>query len=172
MRDPSDFDEFYQANVAGLTRYAYGLTGDAGAAQDLAQDTFAKAWRHWSSVRDYERPQAWLRTVAARLAINRWRRLRGKTATLVGLAPSGAASPPPSEDVVVLVAALRQLPAAVRQAVVLHHMLDLTVTDIAAETGAPTGTVKARLTRGREQLAKILTDQSAPMSDREALDAS
>lgn len=56
-----------------------------------------------------------------------------------------------------LVEALRQLPEAQRQAVVLHHLCDLSIEQIAAETGSPAGTVKARLSRGRAALAKLLS---------------
>jgi RNA polymerase sigma-70 factor (ECF subfamily) len=48
------------------------------------------------------------------------------------------------------VAALRQLPEPQRRALVLHHVCDLPVHEVAAEVGAPEGTVKARLSRGRD----------------------
>lgn len=58
-------------------------------------------------------------------------------------------------------AALRQLPQAQRLAIVLHHLCDLSVEQVASETGAPVGTVKARLSRGRAALAKQLgTDEA------------
>ena len=55
-------------------------------------------------------------------------------------------------------AALRQLPEAQRQALVLHHIADLPVHDVAREVGVPEGTIKARLSRGRAALAALLTD--------------
>ena len=57
-----------------------------------------------------------------------------------------------------LVAALKQLPEAQRRALVLHHLADLPVHEVARETGVPEGTVKARLSRGRAALAALLTD--------------
>jgi predicted RNA polymerase sigma factor len=51
---------------------------------------------------------------------------------------------------------LRKVPAEQRRALVLCHLLDLTVEQIAAETGAQPGTVKARLARGRAALAPYL----------------
>jgi RNA polymerase sigma-70 factor (ECF subfamily) len=62
---------------------------------------------------------------------------------------------------VALVTALKQLPEAQRQALVLHHIADLSVHDVARETGVPEGTVKARLSRGRAALAALLTDDPA-----------
>ena len=59
-------------------------------------------------------------------------------------------------DRVALIAALRRLPEAQRRAVVLHHLCDLSVEQVAEETGSPVGTVKARLSRGRTALAALL----------------
>ncbi|MFI5908612.1 RNA polymerase sigma factor [Dactylosporangium sp. NPDC051541] len=70
-------------------------------------------------------------------------------------------SRPPSEETVLLVAALRRLPFEQRQAVVLYHLLDRSLADIAAETGANLNTVKTRLTRGRTALATLLTLDTA-----------
>ena len=57
-----------------------------------------------------------------------------------------------------LVAALRQLPERQRVAVVLHHLADLTVEQVAAETGASVAAVKQQLARGRRALAGLLSD--------------
>ena len=61
--------------------------------------------------------------------------------------------------------ALRGLPVAQRKVVVLHHLLDLPVEQVAAELGVPTGTVKSRLARARGALAA----QLAPGSGTEGL---
>ena len=63
----------------------------------------------------------------------------------------------PDEARIALVAALRRLPEAQRRALVLHHLCDLPVHAVAREVGAPEGTVKARLARGREALAALLS---------------
>jgi RNA polymerase sigma-70 factor (ECF subfamily) len=59
---------------------------------------------------------------------------------------------------VALVEALRKVPAEQRRALVLYHLCDLSVAQIAAETGVSAGTVKARLARGRAALAPYLQD--------------
>ncbi len=66
--------------------------------------------------------------------------------------------PPPEPHHVLLVQALRRIPEAQRRAVVLHHLCDLTVEQVAAEVGSPVGTVKAQLSRGRAALARLLSD--------------
>jgi RNA polymerase sigma-70 factor (ECF subfamily) len=67
---------------------------------------------------------------------------------------------PPSANHVALVAALKQLPEAQRKALVLHHIADLPVQDVAREMGVPEGTIKARLSRGRAALAVLLADDA------------
>lgn len=68
--------------------------------------------------------------------------------------------PAVDETHVALIAALKKLPEAQRQAIVLHHIADLPVHQVAAEVGAPTGTIKARLARGRAALAELLAEDT------------
>ena len=57
------------------------------------------------------------------------------------------------EDHLEIIAALRALPEAQRHVIALHYLADLPVDQIAAELGVPSGTVKSRLSRGRDALA-------------------
>ena len=153
----ASFDDFYTASAPATVRQLHAMTGDLTVAQDCVQEAYARAWQRWSVVGTYDAPAAWVRTVAWRLAVSRLRRAR------VGVGLLRRHGPPPpvpelSPDRVALVAALRQLPEAQRRALVLHHLCDLSVDEVAAETGAPSGTVKARLSRGRAALAVLLTD--------------
>ncbi|MEU8241697.1 SigE family RNA polymerase sigma factor [Actinoplanes missouriensis] len=154
-----DFDAFYRDTSRRLMRYAYGLTGDPGEAQDLVQEAYARAWQRWRRVSGYEDPEAWLRLVVNRLSADRWRRLFVRRHHAAS-APPAPAVPPPSDDVVLLVRAMRTLPATHRRALALHYLLDRSVADIAAETGASTGTVKSWLSRGRAGLAAALVHES------------
>jgi RNA polymerase sigma-70 factor (ECF subfamily) len=72
------------------------------------------------------------------------------------------AAPPPSETTVLLTAALRKLPSQLRHTVVLHYLFDMSVADIAAETGSPVGTVTSWLSRARVELAAILSAPATP----------
>jgi RNA polymerase sigma-70 factor (ECF subfamily) len=152
------FDEFYAASSARVLRALHAMTGDLSEAQDVVQEAYARAWQRWSSVRTYDAPEAWVRTVAWRLAVSRARRAK------VGLGKLRRHGPPPDvpaagPDHVALVDALRRIPEAQRRAVVLHHVLGLSVAEVAAECGVPDGTVKARLSRGRTALAELLTEK-------------
>jgi RNA polymerase sigma-70 factor (ECF subfamily) len=73
------FDDFYAGTVTGIIRQVYALTGDLAEAQDIAQETFARAWQRWSSVSRCDSPTAWARRVATNLATSRWRRIRTAT---------------------------------------------------------------------------------------------
>jgi RNA polymerase sigma-70 factor (ECF subfamily) len=155
MADVERFDAFYRGTSARLLRYAYGLVGDPTEAQDLVQEAYARAWQRWRRVSGYDDIEAWLRLIVTRLAADRWRRLAVRRARGAG-PPTPVA--PPSEDTVLLVAALRTLPMAHRRALTLHYLLDRSVADIAAETGASVNTVKSWLARGRSGLAAVLGD--------------
>ncbi|BBH64365.1 RNA polymerase sigma24 factor [Actinoplanes sp. OR16] len=159
MTGTDDFDAFYRDTSRRLTRYAYGLTGDSGEAQDLVQEAYARAWQRWRRVSAYEDPEAWLRLIVNRLSTDRWRRIFRRRDHAAAQPPEPP-FPPPSENTVLLVRAMRDLPAAHRQALVLHYLMDRSIAEIATETGASTGTVKSWLSRGRAGLAAAIGNDS------------
>lgn len=163
--DSADFDAFYIATVRRVVLYLYAACGDRSEAQDIAQEAFARAWQHWSKVAAYDDPEAWVRTVAWRLMINRWRGLRRWLAARARMGPPIDATDSPSPDRVAIVGALQRLPQPQRQVIALHYLLDMSVRDIAASVGVPEGTVKARLSRARAALARLLGEHDQEVSD-------
>ncbi|MFI7541354.1 SigE family RNA polymerase sigma factor [Actinoplanes sp. NPDC049599] len=161
----ADFDAFYQASARRMVLYLYAVCGDVAEAQDFAQESYARAWQHWPRVSALDDPEGWVRTVGWRLAANRWRGLRRRWAAQARMGPPDVVTASPSPDRVAVVAALQRLPAAQRQAVALHYLLDMSVQEIAHSTGTPTGTIKARLSRARTALAGLLGDHSPEVSD-------
>ena len=156
--DERTFDEFYAISYRRLVGQTYAICGNLAEAQDCVQEAFVRAWDKRRSLDVDQSPEAWVRTVAYRLAVSRWRKARR---ALLPPDRALAASTPTGPDVtrVALVRALQQIPPDQRRAIVLHHLCDLSVADIALEIGAPVGTVKARLSRGRAALAVLLADQ-------------
>lgn len=154
----AEFDEFYRGTVHRVVHLVYATTGDLSLAQECAQEAYARAWTQWRSVSAMRDPLAWVRTVARRLAVSQWRRHRARERAY---ARHGAASvaPAPTPDRVAVLEALGGLSPEVREALALHYLADLSVEQVAGETGSPVGTVKARLRRGRHQLAAVLADE-------------
>ena len=164
--DPSrerDFTAFYDATWPRTVACAYAMTGDLGEAEDVAQEAYSKAWPRWSALREYDDPGAWVRHVATRLAVSRWRRAR-TAAVFLARSRDPEPAPPPSDSTAALVAALKRLPEPQQRAVVLHHLGELSVAEIARIENCPEGTVKARLSRGRTALASLLAPQDGEPS--------
>jgi RNA polymerase sigma-70 factor, ECF subfamily len=159
MTSDAGFDEFYQSAFGRLVGQVYLVTGDLGDAEDAVQEAFARASVRWAQVRDFAVPEQWVRRVAMNLAVDGLRRARRRLAALARLGP-GPVAPPISVDRVTLAEALRTLPRSYRQVLVLHHLLELPVEQVARELGIPTGTVKGRLSRGRRALAARLCDRA------------
>ncbi|CCH21161.1 SigE family RNA polymerase sigma factor [Micromonospora lupini] len=157
MRHAQSFDEFYRSTARRMMRYGYAVSGDHTEAQDLVQEAFARAWRQWGRLSEHPAPEAWLRLVVSRLANDRWRHLH-RWRVMASRSGPPPTAPPPSENGVLLVHALRQLPATQRQALALHYLFDMPIEEIAREAGVPLGTVKSWLSRGRSRLAVLLPD--------------
>ncbi|MDP9497156.1 MAG: SigE family RNA polymerase sigma factor [Actinomycetota bacterium] len=155
--DEAEFDAFYQRSFVRLVGQLYAMTGDFAEAQDVVQEAFVRAWDRRSQLAAAEHPEAWVRTVAWRLAVSRWRRAQNAIAAWRRHGPPQDVDAPEVHNVA-LVTALRRIPEAQRRVIVLHHLCDLSVEQIAAETRAPTGTVKAQLSRGRAALKQHLVD--------------
>ena len=157
MADDAAFERLYAGASDRLVAQVFGLTADVPEAQDCVQEAFARAYLRWSHVSALDDPEAWIRTVAFRIAVSRWRRARTAVVARRRLG-SPLDVPALSADHVALVTALRTLPIAQREAIVLHHLVGLPVDEVAERTRAPVGTVKARLRRGRLALAPLLTE--------------
>jgi len=155
---PEDDEELRDFYASTYTRLVGTLTLAAGSqaeAEEVVQEAFVRLLGRWDTVRRYDDPEAWVRLVAFRLLSNRLRRARNGAAALLRLrsAPTG---PSPAGDQADVLAALRALPLAQRQVVVLHHMYDLPVEAVAHQLGVSSGTVKSRLSRARAALAPLL----------------
>jgi RNA polymerase sigma-70 factor (ECF subfamily) len=135
------------------------MIGQLGDAEDAVQEAYARAWQRWNRIGTYADPEGWVRTVAYRIAVSTWRKTRTR---LLAHGRHGPADDIPAlgPEYLDLVEALRTLTPDQRRAVVLHHLVGLTVVEIATEVGAPEGTVKSRLTRGRRALADRLHEES------------
>jgi RNA polymerase sigma-70 factor (ECF subfamily) len=139
------------------------MSGSRPEAEEVAQDAFVKLLEKWPKVRQYDDIEAWLRTVAVRMMISRYRRRKVATlglGRLTSATETTTAEPSPARlDVA---AALASLPIGSRAVVLLHHVHDLPVDEVAALLRLPVGTVKSRLSRARAAMAPMLTDTEVP----------
>ncbi len=156
--DETAFDAFYLASYGRIVVQVAGMIGSRDEAMDCVQEAFVRAWHHRERMNADLSPESWVRTTAYRLAVSRWRRRKMDVRAQDRSLPTPGV-PQPSENRIAVEAALAKLPADQRRAVVLYHFADLSVGDIAVETGVPAGTVKARLSRARATLSTLLNDR-------------
>jgi len=159
------FDESYQACYGRLLRQVALVTADLADAEDVLQEAFARAAIRWRQLETDDAPEAWVLRVAMNLAADTTRRLRRRAAAMLRLGPPPT-QPELSADSVDLIRALAALPLGQRQAIVLHHLVGRPVDEISRQLGVPSGTVKARLARGRTALARRLGTDFCPVHGR------
>lgn len=148
--------EVFDASYRRLVGQLYAVCGNLTEAEDVVAEAFVRAVDKRRSFEATDNPEAWLRTVAVNVARTRFkRRLTGERLGLRA-ARSELSHPPLPDDRLALVAAMQRLPAAQREALALHYLADLPIHEVAAATGVAVGTVKARLSRGRQALATLL----------------
>ncbi|MGZ6792228.1 MAG: RNA polymerase sigma factor [Mycobacteriales bacterium] len=153
--------DLYAGSYSRLVRaLTLAAAGQSGLAEECVQEAFVRLLGRWDRIGTYDDPEAWVRSVAFRLLSNRRRSAARGLRALVrhGAAPDAAA---PSPDRVDVLAALAQLPLHQRTALVLHHMVGLSVEEVARELGVPAGTVKSRLGRGRAALEPLLHQEDS-----------
>lgn len=153
---PSEFASFYRNEFRAVVGLAYVMSGSSIAAEDLAQEAFAAAFRNWERIRTYDQPAAWVRHVVANRARSRYRRLgaeRRAVRRLAGREPRIHELPEQSGEVW---AAVRRLPRQQAVAIALTYYADLSIEQIAAAMGCRQGTVKTHLKRGRAALRATL----------------
>jgi RNA polymerase sigma-70 factor (sigma-E family) len=141
-------------------RVAFRILGDRGDAEDVAQETLARATLRWGKLHD--RPEGWVSRVASNLAVDRYRRRRREPTIATG--PIGIVDDRTVErgD---LVAALRRLPRRQREVVVLRYVADLSEADVAAALGCSVGSVKTHASRGLSAMRRQFETTSASGDD-------
>jgi DNA-directed RNA polymerase specialized sigma24 family protein len=107
-RAEAEFSEFMQDRWSALVRFGYGLTGDLGHAEDLAQTALAKAYASWPRVRRAGDPAAYVRKIMLNANYSRFRKRRVAESP-AGLTPDREIPDPAGrdDDRAALLAALR-----------------------------------------------------------------
>lgn len=175
---PTDAQRFAQAvlpHVDAAYNLARWLSGSAQDADDIVQEACLRAFRLFGGFRGGDgRP--WLLAIVRNTWFSECARRKQAPAqpwddavaasatdddgTSYGVDPAALLAR--VDDVRRVHAALAQLPVAYREVLVLRELEDLPYRDIAAVIDAPIGTVMSRLARARQQLARLLTEDTAP----------
>ena len=171
------FNRLVEERHADIYALLYRLTEDPEEARDLTQETFLQAFRHLAGFRGEADLRTWLYRIAVNQARNRWRwwkrRRRDRTVSLD--APAGESSDAPlsaglpgrdgedpealalaRERERALLSALRTLSRPYREVIVLRDIEGLSYEEVALALEINVGTVKSRLSRGRNELRRRL----------------
>ena len=155
------------AAIPRLRRYARVLTGNPARADDLVQDTLARAWekrRLWRAGSDL---RAWLFTIMHNLHVNQCALARREAGniSLDSEGESGAAwqvaeyrNPLDRIELRQVVERLDRLPVEQREVLLLVAVEDLRYEEVAAALAIPVGTVMSRLSRARARLRRMVTE--------------
>jgi len=164
----ADMAHLIEPVIPALRRYARTFVRDAGAADDLVQDTLERAISRWHQRRSDGDTRTWLFTILHNLAVNHLRRAarRGREVPLDDAGESDVAVPSTQEDALWrddILGAVGQLPDDQRSVLLLVSIEDASYTEAARILDIPIGTVMSRLARARARLVKLLEE---PASDR------
>jgi RNA polymerase sigma factor (sigma-70 family) len=152
-----DFDRLYRASYARIVRTLVGVVGSQEAAEDCAQEAFARALGAWSRWQAQVPAEAWLHRIAINTAISFKRKetIRALPSLISRLGPLRLhADPPDTAAATTLVDELRRLPPRQAAAIVMRYYHGYTNREIAAAIGVSERTVGQRITDGMARLRK------------------
>ena len=164
----NDFHHRLEEEIPRLRRYARALTRNAVRADDLVQETLVRAlhkehlWQRGTDLR------AWLFTIMHNQNVNEIRRAIRDDATVdlenCSAILTARTDPTASRQLRELDHALAQLPEEQRQVILLVGLEGMSYEDAAAILDVPIGTIRSRLSRGRESLRKLMDMDVKPAS--------
>jgi RNA polymerase sigma-70 factor, ECF subfamily len=168
LGDATAWETVIRLHQEPVFRFAYLLVRDPVEAEDIAQETFLRAYRAFTSFDPQRTLRPWLLSITANLSRNRRRSLGRYMAALgrffhadaheqVGVEDLSARK----EEKQVLWLAIQRLSETDRQVIYLRYFLELSVDEVAQATGVASGTVKSRLHRSLKKL-RIVLEQELP----------
>ena len=154
-REQGEYDWYFRACFAPVARTVFLIVHDRAQAEDITQEALYRMLKHWRTVSTYERPEAWVRRVAIRIAVREVQRASVRPAK-ERLAQPAAVRCHARPDVARAVATLAPMQ---RAAVVLFYWEDRPVSEIAQTLEVSESTVKQHLYRARHRLAELLGEE-------------
>ena len=153
-RSEEGFAGFFRTEYQSVARTVELILRDRGRAEEVTQDAFIQLFTRWRRISKYERPGAWVRRVAIRMAVRAARREKVR-ALVERNEPSQVEDAFPDVD---LVAAIHTLPETQRAVIVLFYFEDLPVAEIAHILERREATIRSDLHRARNHLADLLNE--------------
>lgn len=158
LKNKRAFEPLVQKYQSPVRRFFLHLTcGDSELSDDLAQDTFIKAYTNLASFRNLSSFSTWLYRIAYNVFYD-YIRSRKETADLdtKEIDAINCTEPTNVGQQMDIYQSLKTLKEAERTCITLFYMEDVSIDKIAGITGMPAGTVKSHLSRGKEKLANYL----------------
>ena len=165
--DQAAWDAIVRQNWRKVFNVAYKFVGRHDEAEDLTQDIFLKIFKALATFDRRANFQTWIVSISRNLCIDHYRSVRKERQTIAREVDTGDLQPASTDRTpyaaaehqdlrVLLRTALQTLPPALRTAVVLRDLQEMSYQEIAAKLELPEGTVKSRINRGRIELARQL----------------
>jgi RNA polymerase sigma-70 factor (ECF subfamily) len=153
------FNALVEEHAPALYRIAYRMIGDRHEAEDMVQEAFRSAWKSRAAYEPGRGDRAWLASILRRRIVDRWRRITLPTVTIGDAQPEqGVAGEDPlaGDYTDQMQLALAQLPAELRETLLLVVVGELTHQEVADLLEIPLGTVLSRVSRARRRLRDLL----------------
>ncbi len=158
--DPAAERALYEAHVDRVFRLAFRMTGDDELAQEVAQETFIRAFRQLSTFGGRAALSTWLHSITVSVALNVLRKVKRTMAREESLDEAALAHHPERRAEPDLTqrlgASIAALPTGYRTVFVMHDVEGYTHEEIGAALGIESGTSKAQLSRARARLREAL----------------
>jgi RNA polymerase sigma factor (sigma-70 family) len=148
----AEYDLLFSVEFPAVMRSVYLILHQVEPAEDITQDAFVQLLRHWKKVSRYDRPGAWVRRVAIRLAVDSLRRERLRSVLERKVQPPVADESTEPD----MMRAIQELAPNQRAAIVLFYFEDRPTAEIADILGCAEPTARVHLHRGRKHLAESL----------------
>ena len=172
--DRNAFGELVIHYYPGVVQVVFRLCGDAGLAQDMAQEAFLRSWINLPSFRPQSSLRNWLYRIAVNATLDVLRRRPEEQFEdeVIQMSPDQAMGPESAliekERVALLQQAMRSLPEAARSVLVLREYGGLSYQEIAGVLDVPIGTVMSRLNYARNRMRELLKADMLQMEDEYA----
>ncbi len=174
------FDELVRRHTQSLYHVAFGLLNDPQDAEEVVQDTFVRAYRALDKFRGDSSFKTWINRIVMNLSRNKyhWNRRRGSEVNLSLYQPGNTLGEDEDREIPLPDAKMKpdsmietaelektvlqgfeNLPEKLKEAMILRHVNDMSYENIAEALDCKVGTVKSRLSRGRELLKDFLASR-------------